>query len=125
MNFLNEIEGIYTCVTKDELKKLHELSEKKINGVEIGSYLGASSYAIASSDIKYLFPIPKKIIKQLLAIGLPSAGENISFNLTMFALTAILFANFGENSVITRVYVSKIYMFALSRIIIKIEEINC
>lgn len=41
-------ENIYTTVTKDELVKLQELSQNKKVCVEIGSYLGASSYAIAS-----------------------------------------------------------------------------
>jgi predicted O-methyltransferase YrrM len=41
-------ENIYTNVTKDELVKLQQLSHNKIVCVEIGSYLGASAYAITS-----------------------------------------------------------------------------
>ena len=47
--FLDEIKHIYTNVTKQELEKLHELAKDKNICVEIGSYLGASSIAIASA----------------------------------------------------------------------------
>lgn len=51
MNFLEEISHIYTNVTKEELKTLHSLVQSNKNDlcVEIGSYFGASSYAIASA----------------------------------------------------------------------------
>lgn len=55
MDFLKETEQIFTCVTRDEQRKLHELAEKSKIGVEIGSYLGASSIAIASSAINKLY----------------------------------------------------------------------
>jgi len=58
--------------------------------------------------------ISRRILKKILGIGLPSAAENISFNLTVVALTAILFSKLGQDAAITRIYVSKIYMFALA-----------
>ena len=41
--------GIFTYVTAEELEKLQELAQGKKNAVEIGSYIGASSIAIASA----------------------------------------------------------------------------
>ena len=58
MKISDEIYGnIYTNVVPAELDTLNELAENKNIGVEIGSYLGASSYAISASNIKKLYCI--------------------------------------------------------------------
>jgi len=86
--YLNEIEGISTCVTKKELETLHELVKKNKSDVcvEIGSYMGASSIAIASalseSDILYCIDIWLSDVKMR-----PDPNNSLT-----------LFENFKENT---------------------------
>ncbi len=58
---------------------------------------------------KYLFPFPKDILKKLLKLGIPTAGENISYNIAQ--LIIMVFINSFNSTVFTN---TKIYCNILS-----------
>lgn len=65
---------------------------------------------IASFPMRLFRPFPFKELRNLLKIGLPSAGENISYNLQQ--LTLLYFINFISNEALaTRTYVVNVVMF--------------
>ncbi len=60
-------------------------------------------------SLRYLKPFPQRQLKSLLAIGLPSGGESLSYNMTQIVIMS--FANtFGTVTINTKVYAS---MFAM------------
>lgn len=63
--------------------------------------------AFKFSDI---IPFPKHILKGLLKVGIPSAGEQISYNLSQFVITYII-TLIGVSSITTKIYVQNIIMF--------------
>lgn len=50
-------------------------------------------------SIKYLWPFPKEILRKLLKLGLPAAGENISYNIAQ--LFILMFVNSFDSVIIT------------------------
>lgn len=68
---------------------------------------------IPLSSLKIIFKFPIHILKSILKIGLPSAGENISFNFSNIVVTWIIFTYIGQEAYITRAYVMNIAAFAL------------
>ena len=68
-------------------------------------------------SIQYLRPFPFQILKQLLALGIPTAGENISYNLSQIAIAAII-NTMGIVAINTRIYCSMLctvaYVFSYS-----------
>ncbi|MDQ0258004.1 putative MATE family efflux protein [Evansella vedderi] len=54
---------------------------------------------------------PKEELKQLLKIGIPSAGEHLSYNTSQMVITFFV-ASMGTTALTTRVYVFNIIMFA-------------
>lgn len=68
-------------------------------------------------SIKYLFPFPFDILGKLLKIGIPTAGENISYNIAQ--LIIMMFVNsLSEVAVNTKIYANILsnfaYLFSLS-----------
>ena len=69
-------------------------------------------------SIKYLVPFPKEILGKLLKLGLPTAGENISYNIAQ--LFILMFVNSFNSEVVTntKTYVTILsnfaYLFSLS-----------
>ena len=62
-------------------------------------------------SIKYLFPFPKDVLKDLLKIGIPTAGEQLSYNVSQLVVT--YFINMLSNEALTtKAYVQNIIMFA-------------
>lgn len=62
-------------------------------------------------NIKYIKSFPKKILTDLLKIGVPAAGEQLSYNVSQLVIT--YFINFlGNEALSTKVYVQNIVMFA-------------
>ncbi len=53
---------------------------------------------------------PKKELKQLLSIGIPSAGEHLSYNTSQMAITYFV-VQMGTEALTTRVYTQNITMF--------------
>ena len=52
---------------------------------------------------RYLVPFPAKILKELLKLGVPTAGENISYNLSQLVITAIV-NTMGIVAINTKIY---------------------
>lgn len=52
---------------------------------------------------RYLVPFPAEILKELLKLGVPSAGENISYNLSQLVITAIV-NTMGIVAINTKIY---------------------
>ncbi|GIM27878.1 putative transporter YisQ [Clostridium polyendosporum] len=62
-------------------------------------------------SIRHLRSFPKKIVTDLLKIGIPTAGEQLSYNISQLTIT--YFINFlGNEALITKAYVQNIVMFA-------------
>lgn len=65
------------------------------------------------SDLKCLFLKPFEEVRNLLKIGVPSAMENMSFNLMQIALASIILKNLIPDAFTTRIYVTQISWFIL------------
>lgn len=66
-------------------------------------------------SIKDLFPFPIQIFKKMLRVGIPSAGEQISWNLSQVMVTTIvntIAINVGDYVVMTKSYTNIIVMFS-------------
>lgn len=62
-------------------------------------------------SFKYLRPFPIDILSQLLKIGIPTAGENISFNVSQMVIT--MFINtLGSLAITTKIYVTILSNFS-------------
>ncbi|WP_096189447.1 MATE family efflux transporter [Evansella halocellulosilytica] len=71
-------------------------------------------YKRVSGDLPWHFlkkQFPKKELSQLLKIGIPSAGEHLSYNGSQMVITYFI-AMMGTTALTTRVYVLNIIMFA-------------
>ena len=63
-------------------------------------------------SIKLLYPLPIKHLKNVLSIGVPSAGENLSYSLAQFVLMGFM-NTISVETVTTRSYVINIVNFAI------------
>lgn len=62
-------------------------------------------------SFKFLFPFPKDVLKDLLKIGIPTAGEQLSYNISQLVVT--YFINMVSNEALTtKAYVQNIIMFS-------------
>lgn len=68
---------------------------------------------IQISDLRCLFLRPIEEIKSLLKIGVPSAMENMSYNLMQIAVASIVLKNLIPDAFTTRIYVTQIAWFIL------------
>lgn len=59
--------------------------------------------------IKYLKPFPSKILKELLKLGIPTAGENISYNFSQLVITAMV-NTMGIVAINTKIYANMLSM---------------
>lgn len=67
---------------------------------------------IGKISVKYLVPFPGKMLGKMVKIGLPSAGENLFYN--MYQLVLLSFINgFGGDSVNANVYCKSLISFAM------------
>lgn len=64
--------------------------------------------------LSYIRNFPKEIMGKLLSVGLPSALENISYNLSQIVVTSIIFRNLGETAYITRSYTLQIIIIFMT-----------
>lgn len=62
-------------------------------------------------SIKYLKPFPLDILKQLLGLGIPTAGENISYNLSQIIIS-VMVNTMGVVAITTRIYANILCNFA-------------
>lgn len=61
---------------------------------------------------KYIRPFPGKMLKQMIQVGLPSAGENMSYNLYQIVLLSFI-NGMGEEAVNAKVYCQSLISFAM------------
>ena len=67
---------------------------------------------IGRISLQYLFPFPGKLLGKMIKIGLPSAGENLCYN--MYQMVLLSFINrMGTDSVNARVYCNSLISFAM------------
>lgn len=68
-------------------------------------------YGIGKLSLKLLIPFPVKLLVQMIKIGLPSAGESMSYN--MYQIVLLSFINsLGNDAVNARVYCNSLISFA-------------
>lgn len=63
-----------------------------------------------SISLKYLKPFPFNLLKGLLKLGIPTAGENISYNFSQLVLTAFV-NTMGIVAINTKIYANMLSMF--------------
>ena len=61
---------------------------------------------IPSFPVRYFRPFPWKELKNLLKVGLPSAGENMSYSFSQVVITYLI-NMLGNNALATRTYTSE------------------
>lgn len=67
---------------------------------------------IGKIALKYIIPFPGKMLFEMVKIGLPSAGENLSYN--MYQLVLLSFINsMGNDAVNAKVYCQSLISFAM------------
>lgn len=67
---------------------------------------------IGRIDFRLLSPFPGKLLRKMIRIGLPSAGENFAYSL--YQLVLLSFVNtMGDNSVNARVYCNSLIAFSM------------
>lgn len=67
---------------------------------------------IGKISLKYIRPFPFSMLGQMIKIGLPSAGENLSYN--MYQLVLLSFINrMGNDAVNARIYCNSLIAFAM------------
>lgn len=68
-------------------------------------------------SFKYLKPFPFDVLKKLLRLGIPTAGENISYNFSQIIISIVV-NTLGTIAINTRIYATMLcnfsYMYALS-----------
>lgn len=61
---------------------------------------------------RYLRPFPRRLLLKMIKIGLPTAGENLTYNL--YQTTLLSFVNgMGDNSTLARTYCNTLISFAM------------
>ena len=78
----------------------------------IGVFVLFFAAKIGKISLKYLRPFPKKLLFKMIKIGLPTAGENLTYNL--YQTTLLSFVNtMGDDSVNARSYCITLIAFAM------------
>lgn len=63
-------------------------------------------------NFKYLRPLPVQTIKDILKIGIPSAGEGAAYHLSQLTITRII-TEMGTVALTTKVYTNNVMMFIM------------
>ena len=64
-------------------------------------------------DLKSLNPFPVNLLKKLIQLGIPTAGENISYTISQIIITTII-NTMGEVSITAKVYCSTLSLLAMT-----------
>lgn len=68
-------------------------------------------------SVKYLSPFPKDILKSLIKLGIPTAGENISYNISQIIISAFV-NTMGIAAINTKIYCGTLtnfsYLYSIS-----------
>lgn len=78
----------------------------------VAAFAFFSFMKIGKISLKYLRPFPGKILLNMIKIGLPSAGENLSYNLYQMCLLSFI-NGMGNDAVNARVYCNTLISFAM------------
>ena len=70
-----------------------------------------SAFIDGHISVKYLRPFPKDILKTLLRLGIPTAGENISYNISQLFVTGFV-NTLGIAAINTKIYANILISFA-------------
>lgn len=62
-------------------------------------------------SVRYLFPFPKEILKSLIKLGIPTAGENISYNISQIVISAFV-NTLGIVAINTKIYCGTLTNFS-------------
>lgn len=62
-------------------------------------------------SVKYLSPFPKDILKSLIKLGIPTAGENISYNISQIIISAFV-NTIGIAAINTKIYCGTLTSFS-------------
>ena len=62
---------------------------------------------------KFLTPFPKKVVKNLLSIGIPTAGENLAWNVAQIIILSMV-NSMGSNQITARTYLMLIANFVMT-----------
>lgn len=77
----------------------------------ITAYIFFSLFIEGSISVRYLKPFPKDILKTLLRLGIPTAGENISYNISQLFVTGFV-NTLGIVAINTKIYAGILSNFA-------------
>lgn len=78
---------------------------------------------LGNGAFRHVREFPAPIIKDLLRIGLPSAFENICYNVSQIVISGIILYNLGETAYITRTYTQQI-IFTFTTLATSIGQAN-
>lgn len=67
---------------------------------------------IGRLGLKYIKPFPGKLLWQMIKVGLPSAGENMSYNLYQIVLLSFI-NSMGENAVYAKTFCQSLISFSM------------
>ncbi|MCR4648810.1 MAG: MATE family efflux transporter [Lachnospiraceae bacterium] len=78
----------------------------------IAAFVVFYAVKIGKISLRYLKPFPFGLLMKMIKIGLPSAGENLSYNLYQMCLLSFI-NGMGNDSVNARVYCNSLISFAM------------
>lgn len=76
----------------------------------VAGFIYFRSVIKGSIGIKYLKPFPFRLLKELFRLGIPTAGENISYNFSQLVITAFV-NTMGIVAINTKIYATMLSMF--------------
>lgn len=86
-------------------------SMSRIIGVVLVIYMFKKSIKNATVSLKNIKPFPKELFKKLMFIGLPSAGETLSYNLSQIVILAFI-NTMGTEIITLKMYATMVAWFA-------------
>ncbi len=78
----------------------------------IAAFVVFYAVKIGKISLRYIKPFPFSLLMKMIKIGLPSAGENLSYNLYQMCLLSFI-NGMGNDSVNARVYCNSLISFAM------------
>lgn len=86
-------------------------SSSRIIGIII-SFILFKKIIKGSVSLKYLFPFPREIFIKLIKIGVPTAGENFSYNISQIIITSFV-NTLGPEAITAKICCNSLMLFSL------------